>query len=248
MTDDDRVLGRGRSDYNTDCVQAVLEDAGLEVTPLREWCVKWPSSTQLRNDLARSTLYVTLEPSENRKGQAFPPITQLIELCGIKRVVIGCPHPIPEKASKGASALHMAGIDVTMGSILHEECEGLIKLYSEMANSKLQRMARRHFKLFGRPLGFLHCSVVDSDDLEAYARHGNAFGKSFGGKELSYRNLGAYDIAPPPEVIWADEQLGEPTNPSGNFETEIDDIFTLEFDEENLQETLGGSPMMPWYV
>ena len=98
---------------------------------------------------------------------------------------------MPEFASKGASSLHSSGLDVSMGSVLFDECSQLIEEYSEMANSKLQRMARKHFQQFGRPLGFLHCSVVDTNNVEAFARAGNAFGKTFGGKELSYRNTGA---------------------------------------------------------
>ena len=68
-----------------------------------------------------------------------------------------------------------------------------------MVNEKLQRLARKHYKQFKKPLGFLHCSVVDSDNIEAFARHGNAFGKDFDGNNLSFRDFGAYEIAPPPE-------------------------------------------------
>jgi hypothetical protein len=50
-------------------------------------------------------------------------------------------------------------------------------------------MARKHFESFGRPLGFLHCSVVDSDDVESFARNGNTFGKDFGGQRLSFREV-----------------------------------------------------------
>ena len=128
-----------------------------------------------------------------------------------------------------------------MGTVLPEACEELVEEYSEMANRKLHRMARKHFQRFKRPLGFLHCSVVDTNNLEAFARAGNAFGKSFGGKELSFRNLGAYDIAPPPETIWADEVS------TGNDEEFItEDILSLDIEEESSQESLAGSPMMPW--
>ncbi len=50
-------------------------------------------------------------------------------------------------------------------------------------------MARKHFDKFKRPLGFLHCSVVDSDDVESFARNGNSFGKDFGGQHLSFREV-----------------------------------------------------------
>jgi hypothetical protein len=50
-------------------------------------------------------------------------------------------------------------------------------------------MARKHSQKFGRPLGFLHCSVVDSDEVEAFARNGNTFGKDFGGQILNFREV-----------------------------------------------------------
>lgn len=70
-----------------------------------------------------------------------------------------------------------------------EECEGLIEEYSQLVNTKLQKMARRHLKSTGRPLGFLHCSVIDSDDINAFANNGNAFAKNFGGQSLSFRDV-----------------------------------------------------------
>jgi hypothetical protein len=83
---------------------------------------------------------------------------------------------------------------------------------------------------------------VDSDDVEAFARAGNAFGKNFGGKNLSSRNFGSYAIAPPPEFVWA-----RSTDDDDDFETEIDDIFSMDFDEEDYQDSMDSSPMMPWY-
>lgn len=49
-----------------------------------------------------------------------------------------------------------------------------------------------------KPMGHLHCSVIDSDDAEAFIRNGNSFGKNFGGQHLSYRDFGTFEIAPPP--------------------------------------------------
>lgn len=242
IAEDGTILGRGHSDYAKDSVQAVFEDAGLDVSPLHEWCVTWPASKKMRKDLRKATLYLTLEPTCERKGQALPPITQLIELSGVRRVVIGCPDPAPERATKGASALHSAGIDVTMGSVMFDDCSSLIKLYSERVNEKLQRMARKHYRQNQKPLGFLHCSVIDSDNVEAFARHGNAFGKNFDGNNLSFREFGAYEIAPPPEVIWAED-----SEEDIDFETDLDDFFSLDFEEEDFQESLGVNPMMPWY-
>lgn len=91
---------------------------------------------------------------------------------------------------------------------------------------------------FKKPLGFLHCSVVDSDNIEAFARQGNAFGKDFGGKHLSYRDFGSYEIAPPPDVVWAEE--------GDDLETEIDNLFSMDFEDEVEEETLSRNPMMPW--
>ena len=209
-----------------------MSNAGLKATALTEWCV-----ALLPESMRGSTLYLTLEPSAERRGSALPPITELIAQIGVARVVIGCGDPVPELSLKGAAALHAEGIEVVLGTVFREECVELISSYAEMANSKLQRMARKHFELFDRPLGFLHCSVVDSDNLEAFARHGNAFGTNFGGTNLSYRKFGAYEIAPPPEVVWADD------SEDGDF----DDLY-IDFDEEPEQDRLASSsPMMPWY-
>jgi len=237
-TSSGNILSTGRSSYEMDAVQAAIANAGIVATPLTEWCVSWPSNKQLRSDLRNSTLYVTLEPSSRRHGQMLPPVTQLIQMSGIPRVVIGCPDPVAELASEGAAALHGAGLDVIMG-VEEATCESLIREYSRLANSKLQKMARKHFSKFGRPLGFLHCSVVDSDDVHAYARNGNSFGKDFGGQRLSFREFGSYELAPPPESIWA----GDESSQDEDF-VEIDDFFGL---DDNLDDKPKRNPMMPWY-
>ena len=212
---------------------------------------------QLRNDLSSATLYVTLEPDSERHGQALPPLTQLIELSGISRIVIGVASPIPEYATKGARTLHQAGLEVSMGMVAVDECLSLIEQYTERALSKLQIMARQHRKRTNQPLGFLHCSVVDSNDLEAFAQHGNSFGKSFGGQTLSFRNFGSYEFAPPPEQVWADDSTDEDDEIKYLMGVELDDdddddddddaMFSLDFEEEKEQEKLGGVSMMPWY-
>lgn len=54
---------------------------------------------------------------------------------------------------------------------------------------------------------------------------------------LSYRNFGSYEIAPPPEVVWADDDSDED-----------DGIFEVNFEEEeNRQESEAGNPMIPYY-
>lgn len=239
---DGRVLGQGRSDYENHAIVSAFTDAGLLVTPLSEWAVSWPTNPGLRKDLSDATLYVTLEPSPERKGDLCPPLTQLVTACGIRRVVIGCPDPIAK--TEGAAALHKSGLEVVLG-VEEEDCSQLIEGYTTLARSKLQSLARRHFKKTGRPLGFLHCSVIYSDNLEAFARQGNAFGKNFGGKNLmSYRDFGAYGLAPPPEVVWAKESELD----DDEFSTEVDEIFKeLDFEEEEEAARLSKNPMMPWY-
>lgn len=241
------------------------------MTPLTEWCVQWPQQSELRHDLLHSTLYVTLEPFHERRGSALPPTTQLIQQAGIPRVVIGCLNPVHSRATKGAAALHNAGIEVSIlpsaesedtssndesgSSAVRAECEHLIEGYAQLANSKLQRMARQHYRQFHQPLGFLHCSVVDSHAVDAFARHGNAFGTFFGGKQLSFRNFGAYEIAPPPEVIWGtseeEEEDGEIRNDTvedlGDDDNDLA-YWDVDFEDEDLQEDLTKpNPMMPWY-
>ena len=87
----------------------------------------------------------------------------------------------------------------------------------------------------------MHCSVIDSDNKEAFARQGNAFGKDFGGKVLSSREFGSYGLAPPPDLVWAGEVQ------ETEFTTEADNFFTMEFEDEDYQEGLNKNPMMPWY-
>ena len=248
VASDGQVLGLGCSSYQKDAIQDALQQAGLDAMPLREWCVTWPAGSKemwkLRDDLAAATLYVTLEPLASRRGETLPPMTQLIELSGVARVVIGTPDPVPERAGKGSQTLHkQSGLDVSMGTVLEEECKELVKPYTDRSNSKLQVMARAHRKRTGRPLGLLHCSVIDSDDKEAFAQLGNSFGKSFGGQTLSFRDFGSYEMAPPPEQIWADD-----ATPWQGIDMEEDDNFDddLEADFESLTK-LSGNVLMPWY-
>jgi len=260
IASDGRVLGLGCSSYKKDAIQDALEQTGLDVMPLREWCVTWPAQSaacwKLRDDLASSTLYVTLEPLASRRGETLPPMTQLIELSGVSRVVIGTPDPVPERAGKGSQSLHrQSGLDVSMGRILEDECRELVKPYTDRANSKLQIMARTHRARTGRPLGLLHCSVVDSDGIEAFAQLGNAFGKSFGGQTLSFRDFGSYEMAPPPEHIWAEDESEEEMDLFPGLEIDdddddnddIDDIDAFFGDNVKTKRSNSGNVIMPWY-
>ena len=224
VTSSNRIIGRGVTTYDTDCIQAALSSAGVVATPLREWCVTWPSNRQLREEISGATLYLTLEPSADRKGSALPAMTQLVSSSGIQRVVIG--YPNPTQRGEGASALHAAGLDVIMG-LEESACSDLISEYAPLAASKVQKMARNHFQKYNRPLGLLHCSVVDSTDIDAFARNGNSFGKDFGGGQLlSTRDVGSYAIAPPPETIWATsaENADEPATPLMPWYYQVDAV------------------------
>lgn len=240
VADDGSILGQGFSSFRGDAIRSAIEAAGLELTAQDgEWIDTWPSSNELREKIASSTLYVTLEPNKTGRGSASPPIPQLIEQIGIPRVVIGSVNPVKERTLQGAAALYAAGISVNLGRVMREDCDNLIEEYAKVANGRLRRMARKHFKIFGRPLGFLHCSVVGSEDLKAFARHGNAFGTYIGGKQLSYRNFGSYELAPPPDVVWSDD---------GEYDDDDDEsIFSVDFDDEDYQEVLSGTPIMPYY-
>jgi diaminohydroxyphosphoribosylaminopyrimidine deaminase/5-amino-6-(5-phosphoribosylamino)uracil reductase len=149
VSSDGRILGKGRSDYSAHAIEYAFKEAGINATPLREWCVAWPSDSKFRKDVSESTLYVTMEPSNERQGEEKPPITQLIQMVGIPRLVIGCSDPILENAMEGAGRLHAAGVSVTMG-VREEECRELIRGYAELCNTKLHRMGRQHFRRFGR--------------------------------------------------------------------------------------------------
>lgn len=238
-SDGTTVLGTAVSDYKTEAIRGCLRNAGFTIsltsnddsTMDAEWKVESPAGAS-----RQSTLYVTLEPSTRRRGTALPPVTDLLKkVVGVvNRIVIGTPCPVAEKAGRGAKILKEAGFDVRMGGILDEECRELIEDFSELANCKLQRMAREHYQSTGRPLGFLHCSVIESDNIEAFARHGNAFGTSFGTTRLSFRDFGSYELAPPPDHLWAEEE---------------DEIYDVDFEEEvsQYEESVSSPIIMPWY-
>eukprot|EP00593_Proboscia_inermis_P007430 CAMPEP_0171322876 /NCGR_PEP_ID=MMETSP0816-20121228/115226_1 /TAXON_ID=420281 /ORGANISM="Proboscia inermis, Strain CCAP1064/1" /LENGTH=647 /DNA_ID=CAMNT_0011821451 /DNA_START=246 /DNA_END=2191 /DNA_ORIENTATION=- len=176
----------------------------------------------------------------------MPPLTDLIHLAGIKRVVIGSQDPIAERATNGAAALHADGLQVYCGVQQDAVRTELIPDYISRINGKLARFGRTHAQSEKRPMGFLHCSVIDSLDVDAFARSGNAFGGNQAGAHASHnygeRDFGAYELAPPPERVWADSEDNSGEDVDGGVE--MDDALFFEDEEE---EELTMDPMMPWY-
>jgi pyrimidine deaminase RibD-like protein len=201
--DDDVVISESCSDYyQTFAVRPLLENIGIQILPGAAWTVSWPSSPELRHRLASATLFLTLEPSSAQT-------MSLIAQAGITRVVIGALHPIPEMRGKGVAALQAAGIQVGLVPDLEEECQLVIQDYAEIANSKFQRMARKHFELFGRPLGFLHCSVIDSEIVKAFIEQSLGSAKQPKDDATPNRSQGPYELAPPPDMIWTSKSSAE---------------------------------------
>ena len=245
-SDEKTVLASTASDCRMEAVRKCLLLAGCDIQLVQKDDDEnnhWHVSLAKKNHLRDATLYVTLEPSTRRRGTALPSAAELIittaaEEDAIGRVVIGAPCPVPEKAGRGVRMLEEAGLRVRMGGILEEDCQDLVSEFAALANCKLQRMARNQFAASGRPLGFLHCSVIESDNVEAFARQGNAFGTNFGTTRLSYRDFGSYELAPPPDHLWAEED--------DEFE-----VFDVEFEDEDQADedplATGTTPIMPWY-
>ncbi|AUC81928.1 bifunctional diaminohydroxyphosphoribosylaminopyrimidine deaminase/5-amino-6-(5-phosphoribosylamino)uracil reductase RibD [Lacinutrix sp. Bg11-31] len=83
--------------------------------------------------LAKSTIYVTLEPCSHY-GKT-PPCSDLILHHKIPNVVIGCVDDNPEVAGKGIKKLMEAGCNVTIG-VLEKECKAHHKRFFTFHNKK----------------------------------------------------------------------------------------------------------------
>jgi len=83
--------------------------------------------------LAKSTIYVTLEPCSHF-GKT-PPCSDLIASHKIPNVVIGCIDDNPEVAGKGIAKLKASGCNVTVG-VLETECKEHHKRFFTFHNKK----------------------------------------------------------------------------------------------------------------
>jgi len=83
--------------------------------------------------LAKSTIYVTLEPCSHY-GKT-PPCSDLILHHKIPNVVIGCVDDNPQVAGKGIKKLMEAGCNVTIG-VLEKECKDHHKRFFTFHNKK----------------------------------------------------------------------------------------------------------------
>lgn len=101
-----RIIGEG---YHIRC-----GEAHAEVNAIR--------SVRDESLLARSTIYVSLEPCSHY-GKT-PPCADLIIAKRIPRVVVGCVDPFAQVSGRGIAKLREAGVQVTVG-VLEQECREL---------------------------------------------------------------------------------------------------------------------------
>ncbi|RNC79770.1 MAG: bifunctional diaminohydroxyphosphoribosylaminopyrimidine deaminase/5-amino-6-(5-phosphoribosylamino)uracil reductase RibD [Winogradskyella sp.] len=91
------------------------------------------NSVKDKSLLAKSTLYVTLEPCSHY-GKT-PPCSDLIVKYNIPQVVIGCIDDNPEVSGKGIEKLKAGGCDVIVG-VLEDECKNHHKRFFTYHNKK----------------------------------------------------------------------------------------------------------------
>lgn len=106
-----RQYGKAHAEVN--CLEDAINKAGGK-------------TEELAGIVARSTLYVSLEPCAHF-GKT-PPCADLIIRYKIPRVVIGCRDPFNEVNGKGIEKLKAAGVEVVVG-ILEKECTEINKRF-----------------------------------------------------------------------------------------------------------------------
>ena len=183
------IIGEGSSFDPNKAILAAVDQSGFKITGssenLFQEVVKSSETEELEKQLSGATLYVTLEPDH-------PGTTDMVRQAGIGRIVIGTANAITNGAELMAKTLETAGYDVILGKILKEECDELIRSYTE---HNFDRMTMAYFENCGRPLGVLHCSVIDSENIKSFSDKGNSFLK------LSFTDCDTFQIAPPPDEM-----------------------------------------------
>lgn len=107
---DGRIIGEG---YHVRCGEAHAEVNAI-------------AAVKDESLLARSTIYVSLEPCSHY-GKT-PPCADLIIEKNIPRIVIGCTDPFAQVSGRGIQKLKDAGREVVVG-VLEEECLALIRRF-----------------------------------------------------------------------------------------------------------------------
>jgi diaminohydroxyphosphoribosylaminopyrimidine deaminase/5-amino-6-(5-phosphoribosylamino)uracil reductase len=132
---DDEVIGRGWHQVaggphaEVEAIENALENVDSE-------------------ELARSTLYVTLEPCST--AGKTPPCVEAIRKAGITQVVVGSTDPNPAHAGSGFALLREAGVEVTTG-VLEEETDQLLRYFrSRVERSRPWVIAKSAITLDGR--------------------------------------------------------------------------------------------------
>jgi len=92
------------------------------------------SLKRAKEDVAGSTLYVTLEPC--RHWGKTPPCTDAIIKSKISRVVVGMLDPFPEMRGKSIELLNQQGIATVVG-VLEADCRSLNEVYLKYTSAGL---------------------------------------------------------------------------------------------------------------
>jgi len=99
------------------------------------------NSVKNRLLLAKSTIYVTLEPCSH--WGKTPPCADLIIDSGIKKVIIGTLDPFSKVSGRGVEKLQNAGVEVVV-DMLKEECLSLNVAFFTFHTKKLTQRNKIH--------------------------------------------------------------------------------------------------------